>query len=82
MGGAKSLQEQIEAAFDYRGDVTVTLAGGEQVVGFLFNRDLRPAREPHFVELFLPAGGRRKVEVARIESIALTGRDHAAKDAP
>ncbi|RMG16752.1 MAG: hypothetical protein D6731_05500 [Planctomycetota bacterium] len=81
MGTPQSLQEQIEAAFDYRGDVTVTLAGGEQIVGFLFNRDLRPAREAPYVELFLPAGGRRKIEVARIESVALTGRDHAAKGA-
>lgn len=39
---SNELAEQIEAAFDYRGDCTVTLKSGEQVVGYLFNRELAP----------------------------------------
>lgn len=77
---SNELAEQIEAAFDYRGDCTVTLKSGEQVVGYLFNRELAPhpkvAGEP-FVELYLADGSRVRHPVARVEAIALTGKDHA-----
>ncbi|MGH7426136.1 MAG: hypothetical protein ACREJP_08205, partial [Candidatus Methylomirabilales bacterium] len=32
------LQEVIEAAFDYRGDVTLTLRDGTRIEGYIFNR--------------------------------------------
>ena len=71
------LKGQIEAAFDFRGHVTVHLRDGEPVVGYLYNRDLAAA-EP-FVELYLKGdGASEKLAVARIERIELTGKDHAA----
>ena len=34
------LTEAVELAFDYRGDVTVSLKSGESLSGYLFNRQI------------------------------------------
>lgn len=68
--------EAIELAFDYRGDVTLGLASGERVVGFLFNRHATGAHPS--VEFFPednPAP--RTIPYASIISIAFTGEDTA-----
>lgn len=71
------LKAQIEAAYDYRGHVTVILKSGETVKGFLYNRQLE-VPEP-FVELFLEGSGEhRKLLVSELGSLALTGKDFAA----
>ena len=74
MADAK-LIEQINAAFDYRGHVTLTLKQGEPVVGYLFNRELS-APSP-YVEL-VREGDAAEISVAveTIASIELTGKDH------
>ena len=71
------LAEVVEAALDYRGNVTLKLGTGEEVEGFLFNRD-RQAREPS-LDLF-PADGspRRRIPYAAIAAVAFTGRDAAS----
>jgi transcriptional antiterminator Rof (Rho-off) len=76
-----TLEQQIEAAFDYRGNVTLTLHAGETLEGFLFNRDFAPhasLKEPPFVELFLASGERRKLRLDEVAAVELTGKDHAA----
>lgn len=74
-----TLTGQIEAAFDYRGNVTVTLKDGHTVDGFLFNRELAPKGDAPFVELYLDKNPTPvKYAVAAIASIALTGVDTAA----
>lgn len=68
------LTEQIEAAFHYRGDVTVTLHSGETVVGYLYNR-----AAGHYVELFRAGdGGACRFSEGDVQSITLSGVDHAA----
>lgn len=69
-----TLTDQIEAAFHYRGDVTVTLCSGETVLGYLYNR------EPgHYVELFRAGdGGACRFAESDVQSITLSGVDHAA----
>ena len=57
------LRSEVEEAFHYRGDVTVTLQSGEALVGFLFNREFSPASGAPFVELLLPGGGERRLLV-------------------
>ncbi len=77
------IEKQIEVAFDYRGDVTLTLAGGETLMGYVFNRDFAPHPSlgvGPFVEVSLPNGQKRKLELGRIEGVALTGKDHAATE--
>ena len=75
------IDEQIEAAFDHRGNVTITFKSGESIEAFLFNRDFAPhasLRESPFVEVFLTGGARKKYPIATIETVVLSGRDHAS----
>jgi hypothetical protein len=67
----------IDHAFDYRGNVTLDLRDGTELVGYLSNRDAR-AREP-FVEVFDAAGeGPMRLRYAEIRAIRFTGKDTAA----
>jgi hypothetical protein len=74
----QSNQDRIEAinqAFDYRGDVTLTV-GGEQIEGYLSNRDSRAV--PPRVEFFVKGEDEMKViPYADITAIAFTGKDTA-----
>lgn len=71
------LETQIEAAFDFRGHVTLTLNDGDTIEGYLYNRDLR-AVEP-FVEVFVKnSDERRRLAVGKLKSVALSGEDCAA----
>ncbi len=73
---ANELCEAVELAFDYRGDVTLELASGEIITGYVFNRDAGGAAP--VLELF-PKGlpGTRKIAYADVVSIAFTGEDTA-----
>jgi hypothetical protein len=74
---AATLAEVVDRAFDYRGDVTLVLADGRQVDGYIFNRD-RDAAEP-FVQMFERGGGDpATIPYARIRAIRFTGKDTAA----
>lgn len=67
------LNEQIEAAFDFRGHVTLTLTDQSQIVGFLFNRDAE------CVELILEGSAEKKrYLVSNLAAVELTGTDEAA----
>jgi len=74
---AATLAEVVDRAFDYRGDVTVVLEDGRELVGYLFNRNLHAA-EP-FVQMFEREGsGPSSIPCARIRAIRFTGKDTAA----
>ena len=70
-------REAVEVAFDYRGDVTVELATGEKVEGYIFNR--ASSASPPVLQLF-PKNqpGTRVVPYAEIVAIAFTGEDTAS----
>ncbi len=70
------LAAAIDAAFDYRGDVTLILLGGAEIKGYLSNRDLRALR-PYVDVLTADAARLRRVELAEIRGVAFTGRDTA-----
>jgi hypothetical protein len=70
------LAEAVELAFDYRGDVTLTLRSGEQVAGYLFNRDT--AGPQPALHLFPESGGTRQIAYADVAAIAFTGEDTAS----
>jgi hypothetical protein len=42
---------QIEAAYDFRGHITLTLNDGNVVEGFLFNREVTPLKGEPYVEV-------------------------------
>lgn len=75
-GEGITLDEIVERAFDYRGDVTVVLRDGREVVGYLYNRD-RNAAEP-YVEVLEPSGPSVTLRYRDIRTIRFTGRDTAA----
>jgi hypothetical protein len=79
------LERQIEAAFDYRGHVTMTLKNGERVVGYVYNRQFAHPKlqEAPFLEVFLAGSGKsHKIAIEAIHVVELTGKDHAASDSP
>lgn len=76
IGPYLTLEEVIEHAFDYRGNVTVVRRDGSELVGYLFNRD-SSAPEP-FVQLIDEDGnGPLRVRYGEIASVRFTGKDTA-----
>ena len=72
----EALSAAIDAAFEYRGNVTLFTRSGGEVVGYLFNREAE-VNEP-FVDVFPAAGGRERIPYREIRGIAFTGKDTAA----
>jgi len=74
----EDLAAAVEEAFDYRGDVTITLENGEEVTGYVFNRQVEGTAEP-FLEYYPRNEERhRQMPLKLIRQIAFTGADAAA----
>ncbi len=70
------LAEGIEQAFDYRGDVTVTLNSGESLAGYVFDR--RMAATAAASTMRMVTGGRKvTVNYSDVARVSFTGRDMA-----
>lgn len=72
-------REALEQAFQYRGDVTVTLKTGGKIEGYIFDR--RPAPQMYLsVVRIIPKGTSERVAIpySEIAGLAFTGRDTAA----
>ncbi|MEO6112380.1 MAG: hypothetical protein ABIQ24_11235, partial [Nitrospiraceae bacterium] len=66
----------VELAFDYRGDVTVSLKSGESLSGYLFNRQVNGSDS--YLEVFpSDSSGARHIRYDQIAAIAFTGEDTA-----
>ena len=73
------IREALEKAFDYRGDVTLTLKSGERVEAYIFNRNTGTTLAESFVQYFTPsANDKRKASYADIARLEFTGKDRAA----
>lgn len=67
--------EGIDKAFDYRGDVSITLRN-EQIEGYIFNRE--PKATPPRIEVFIKGSDQpRVIPYADVMAIAFTGKDTA-----
>jgi hypothetical protein len=79
LASEQDIREALEKAFDYRGDVTLTLRDGRVVQGYVFDRRPGATLEASAVRV-IPAGERTKVSIAysEIAALAFTGRDNAA----
>jgi hypothetical protein len=78
---ANELERQIEAAFDYRGHVTITLKSGDRLVGYVYNRQFAhpKLRGAPCIEVFLAGSGdSRTFAIDDIRAVELTGKNHAA----
>jgi len=75
----KELREALEKAFDYRGDVTITLKSGSAIEGYIFDRRTGATLAESLVRLF-PKTEPKKISIAYsdIAGLAFTGRDTAA----
>jgi hypothetical protein len=83
MAVSKDVAAQIDAAFDYRGHVTVTLADGRKIEGYLFNRELAPAKGEAYIEV-IPKDSEERLRfpAASVSAVALSGKDFAQPFVP
>jgi len=75
----EELRIALEKAFDYRGDVTLTLKDNSKIEGYLFDRMTGSSLATSFVRV-LPKDSNQKLKIpyANIAALAFTGRDTAA----
>jgi len=75
----EEIHQAFEKAFDYRGDVTLTLKDGRQISGYIFDRRSGKTLIDSAVRI-IPATERTKLSIpySEIAALAFTGRDTAA----
>jgi hypothetical protein len=72
------LKAALEKAFDFRGDVTLTLKSGEKIEAYIFNRQTGATLAESWVQYFAPnAADKRKISYADIARLEF-GKDRAA----
>jgi len=69
--------EIIDRAYDYRGDVTLTLNDDSTVTGYLFDRQVN-ADSGLVARLILSEGGKQTIEANQIKAVQFSDRDPAA----
>ncbi len=75
----EELRIALEKAFDYRGDVTITLKDNSRIEGYIFDRVVGSSLSTSFVRV-LPQDSNQKLKIAYadIAALAFTGKDTAA----
>jgi hypothetical protein len=75
----EELRIALEKAFDYRGDVTLTLKDNSKIEGYIFDRVSGATLATSFVRV-LPKDSNQRLQIAYadIAALAFTGRDTAA----
>jgi hypothetical protein len=77
---ASEIHEALEKAFDYRGDLTITLKDGRKIEGYVYDRKIKgPALSDCFIRV-MPKDQPDKLSIpySEIAGLAFTGRDTAA----
>ena len=79
LASEEELKDALEKAFDYRGDVTLTLKSGERIEAYVFNRQTGSTLGNSFVQYFASnSAEKRRVSYAEIARIEFSGKDRAA----
>src|ERR1019366_8656208 len=79
LASEEDVREALEKAFDYRGDVALTLKSGERIEAYIFNRTTGATLADSYVQYFTPqAPEKRKVSYADIARLEFSGKDRAA----
>ena len=74
----KALLAALEDAFDYRGDITLTLLDGLVVTGYLFDRRIHGTLADSVVRLMTPDSDEYVIiTLDRIEKLEFSGKDTA-----
>lgn len=75
----EEIHRALEKAFDYRGDVTLTLKDGRKIEAYIFNRQSGKTLQDSFIQFFEPnVNGKQKISYAEIARLEFTGKDRAA----
>lgn len=75
----EEIHQALEKAFDYRGDVTITLKDGRKIEAYIFNRQTGKTLQDSFIQFFEPnVNGKQKISYAEIARLEFTGKDRAA----
>jgi hypothetical protein len=75
----EELRVALEKAFDYRGDVTLTLKDTSRIEGYIFDRGTASTLSDSYIRVLPRDGGpRRKIPYADIAALAFSGKDPAA----
>lgn len=75
----EDLRHALEQAFDFRGDVTITLKSGEKFEAYVFNRFNGKTLAESWVQYFVPnVDGKQKASYDQIARLEFTGKDRAA----
>ena len=79
LASESEIQDALEKAFDYRGDVTLTLKDGRKISGYVFDRRTGSSLQDSAVRI-IPSTDRTKLTIpySDIAALAFTGRDTAA----
>ena len=74
------IRAAFEKAFDYRGDLTITLKSGEKVDGYIFDRNDESSTLAGCYIRMKPKTGQNRIKIsyADIAALAFTGKDTAA----
>src|SRR5256884_3032956 len=75
----EELRIALEKAFDYRGDVTLTLKDDSKIEGYVFDRIVGNSLNNSFVRVIpKEANQKLKIAYANIAALSFSGRDTAA----
>ena len=79
LASEEELRIALEKAFDYRGDVTLTLKDNSKIEGYVFDRVVGNSLTNSFVRV-LPKDANQKLKIAYadIAALSFTGKDTAA----
>jgi transcriptional antiterminator Rof (Rho-off) len=79
LSGDNEIRDALERAFDYRGDITLTLSGGQRVEGYVFDRRSNSSNLEHCLVRLIPKDGNERVIVRYSDIVRLefSGRDMA-----
>jgi len=80
LASESEIRDALEKAFDYRGDLTITLKTGERIEGYIFDRRNNGPSLAECLIRVIPKNRREKIKIAysEIAALAFTGKDTAA----
>lgn len=79
LASEQEVKSALEKAFDYRGDVTLTLKSGERFEAYIFDRKTGSTLADSYVRLFpVTSNEKRQITYGEIARLEFTGKDRAA----
>ncbi|HEY3927324.1 MAG TPA: hypothetical protein VGL89_03010 [Candidatus Koribacter sp.] len=77
---SEEIHAAFDKAFDYRGDLTITLKTGDAIEGYVFDRRAESADLSQCVVRMFPRNSAEKISIrySDIAALAFTGKDSAA----